>query len=105
MFDFPESLEIGHQLSRLMDGWVDWIVINFDPLFRAINAGVLALLVPLEKFLMGEPLSAGWPQWLSMPWWLVIGVTVYIAWRTSGRNVAILTTVLYLLMAPLLTKY
>ena len=101
MFDFPKNLEIGHQLSRLMDGWVDWIVINFDPLFRAINAGVLALLVPLEKFLMGEPLSYGWPQWLSMPWWLVIGVTVYIAWRTAGRNIAILTTVLFLLMATL----
>ena len=77
MLDFPESWVIGPDISRWIDVAVDWVVVNWDPVFDAINTGVLAVLVPMEDFL------------LLLPWWVVVLITGLAAWRMVGsRTVA-----------------
>ena len=69
----PESVGVGATVSHGVNDTVDWLVVQGDPLFTAINIGLLRyMLVPLEKWL------------LSLPWWLVIGVVALIAYRIVG---------------------
>jgi len=76
MFDFPEQWVFGWEIIKFIDRVVDWVVINWDPFFSAINIGVLRILVPLERFLL----------WL--PWWVVIIVVGFFAWRMVSRKFA-----------------
>jgi len=76
MFDFPEQWVFGWEVIKFIDQVVDWVVINWDPFFSAINIGVLRILVPLERFLL----------WL--PWWVVIIVVGFFAWRMVSRKFA-----------------
>lgn len=76
MFDFPEQWVFGWEVIKFIDQVVDWVVINWDPFFSAINIGVLRILVPLERFLL-------WP-----PWWVVIIVVGFLAWRMVSRKFA-----------------
>ncbi|MBA7638773.1 Glycine betaine/choline transport system permease protein OusW [subsurface metagenome] len=76
MFDFPEQWVFGWEVIKFIDRVVDWVVINWDPFFSAINIGVLRILVPLERFLL----------WL--PWWVVIIVVGFLAWRMVSRKFA-----------------
>jgi len=69
MFDFPEQWVIGWEVIKLIDGLVDWVVINWEPFFLVVRTIVLGILVPFRNFL----------EWL--PWWLVIVATGLISWR------------------------
>jgi glycine betaine/proline transport system ATP-binding protein len=83
--EVPEVLQIGPTVSRGMNVVVDWLIVYGDPIFTAINIGLLRyLLVPLEKSL------------LSLPWWLVIGSIVLLAYRVVGRTFSVLTLVMML---------
>jgi glycine betaine/proline transport system permease protein len=88
--DVPESLLADAQFSRWVNGVVDWMVVTWDPFFRAINVGVLTyLLVPLE----------GWLQ--SLPWWLVILVVAVIALRVVGSVFSVVAVALMVVVAVL----
>lgn len=76
----PERMLIGTTASRTVDRAVDWMVVNWDPFFRAISSGVLRyLLLPLENWLLG------------LPWWLVTGVVSLAAFRMVSPVFAVLT--------------
>ncbi len=89
MMDFPEGWIFGPDISRWIGVVVDWVVINWDPFFDAINRGVLWILVPMEHFLL----------WL--PWWAVIAFTGLLAWRIVGRNIALASVVSLMLLSIL----
>ena len=89
MLEFPENWIVRADIQRWIDTSIDWVVKNWDPIFSAINIGVLAIQVPLEKFLL----------WL--PWWFVIGVVALLAWRVVGRNIAAVAVALLFLMGVL----
>ncbi len=77
MLDFPEEWVFGWELIKFIDGIVDWVVINWDPFFSAINLVVLrGILGPFEDFLL----------WL--PWWIVIIATGVLSWRIVGAKFA-----------------
>ena len=89
MFEFPENWIVRADIQRWIDTSIDWVIKNWDPIFNAINTGVLAIQVPLEKFLL----------WL--PWWLVMGAIALLAWRIVGRKIAAVAVVLLFLMGVL----
>ena len=89
MFEFPENWVIRADIQKFIDTSIRWAVDAWDPVFSAINIGVLAIQVPLEKFLL----------WL--PWWLVMGVIGLLAWRIVGRKIAAVAVVLLFLMGVL----
>ena len=89
MIEFPENWVVRGDIQRWIDTSIDWAVVTWDPIFSAINIGVLAIQVPLEKFLL----------WL--PWWFVIGVVGLLAWRVVGRNIAAVAMALLFLMGVL----
>jgi len=69
----PDFLQVGSRFARLVNSAVDWLIVNGDPIFSAINIVVLRyLLVPLENWLQG------------LPWWLVIGIIAIIGYRIVG---------------------
>ena len=77
--DFPEEwngVDPAWESIKAIDAAVDWIVINWDPFFSAINIVVLRILNPLQDFLM----------WL--PWWLVIIIVGFLAWRAVSAKFA-----------------
>lgn len=79
--DYPEEWAIGWEVMKFIDGVVDWVVINWDPFFSAINVIVLrGILSPLEDFFL----------WL--PWWSIIVITGVLAWRTVGAKFAGIAT-------------
>ncbi|MEE9518307.1 MAG: hypothetical protein V3V52_14455, partial [Candidatus Adiutricales bacterium] len=87
MFDFPEALIIGRDISKWLDQAVDWVVVSWDPFFSAINIGVLRILVPFQDFL----------QWL--PWWFVIIMVGILAWRMVSVKFAVVASFLLLVMS------
>ena len=87
MFDFPETLVIGRSISKWIDRVVDWVVVNWDPFFSAINIGVLRILVPFQEFL----------QWL--PWWFVIIMVGLLAWRMVSVKFGIVAAGLLLVVS------
>ncbi len=89
MLEFPENWIVRADIQRWIDTSIVWVVKNWDPIFSAINTGVLAIQVPLEKFLL----------WL--PWWLVMGVVALLAWRVVGRKIAAVAVALLFLMGVL----
>ena len=89
MFEFPENWIIRGDIQKFIDTSIRWAVDAWDPVFSAINTGVLAIQVPLEKFL------------LLLPWWLVIGVIGLLAWRIVGQKIAAVAVVLLFLMGVL----
>ncbi len=77
VFDFPKEWSFGWQVMKWIDGIVDWVVVNWDPFFSAINIVVLRyILLPLENFFL----------WL--PWWLIIVFTGFTAWRVVSARFA-----------------
>ncbi|TET73584.1 MAG: ABC transporter permease subunit [Dehalococcoidia bacterium] len=75
--DFPEQWAFGWEVMKFIDRVVDWVVVNWDPFFSAINVIVLrGILSPLEDFFL----------WL--PWWTIIIITGVLAWRTAGAKFA-----------------
>ncbi len=75
--DFPKDWAFGWEIIKFIDMVVDWIVVNCDPFFSAINLIVLrGILGPLEDFFL----------WL--PWWSIILITGLLAWQTVGAKFA-----------------
>ncbi len=63
-------------------------MVNGDAFFDVINTLVLRLLMgPIEDLLL----------WL--PWWLLVGVTGFLAWKIVGWKMGAITTVLALVLA------
>ncbi len=88
--DVPESIGVGAQFSRGVNDAVDWMVVTWDPVFSAINIGVLRyLLIPLEGWLQG------------LPWWLAVGVVALIAYRIVGPTFSAVAVGLMLMVAAL----
>jgi glycine betaine/proline transport system ATP-binding protein len=86
----PDSLQIGHEFSRWVNSVVDWLVINGDPFFSAINVGLLKyVLLPLEDWL------------LSLPWWLVVVVIAIPSYRIVGQAFAVLAIAMLLMVVSL----
>jgi len=88
--DVPESFHIGAELSEGVDNAVDWMVVNWDPFFSAINVGLLRyFLLPLEGWL------------LALPWWVAIVVVTIISHRIVGPVFSVLAAALMLMVTAL----
>ncbi len=75
--DYPKEWAFGWEVMKFIDGVVDWVVVNWNPFFAAINIVVLrGILVPLKNFL------------LLLPWWLVIIGTGLLGWRVVSAKFA-----------------
>lgn len=70
---FPESLQIS--IRSPINDWVQGIVINYGPVFRAISNAILQVVLLVEGVLRG------------LPWWAVIIAFVILAWFSSRRIV------------------
>ncbi|MQG76460.1 MAG: betaine/proline/choline family ABC transporter ATP-binding protein [SAR202 cluster bacterium] len=86
----PDFLQVGGRFARWVNSAVDWLIINGDPFFSAVNIVVLRyLLVPLENWLQG------------LPWWLVIGIIALIGYRIVGSVFAALAVGLLIVVGAL----
>ena len=86
MFEFPENWVVRGDVQRFIDTNTEWVIVNWNAFFRAINEGVLTILVPIENFLL----------WI--PWWLVLIAVTAAAWKILGRRLGIVTFVLLLVV-------
>jgi len=88
MLDFPESWVFGWEVIKAIDKIVDWVVINWDPFFSAINVVIArGILGPFEDFLL----------WV--PWWIFIAAVGFVAWRAVSVRFAVTATVFLIAMA------
>ncbi len=86
--EVPKEWLVGLQVSKAVDRGVDWMVVNWDPFFRAVNLVLLHyLLLPLERWLLG------------LPWWLVVGAVAFISLQLVGRGFSLLATGMMLVLA------
>ncbi len=86
MLEFPENWVIRGDVQRFIDTNTEWVIVNWNAFFRAINEGVLTILVPIENLLL----------WI--PWWLVLIAVTAAAWKILGRRLGIITFVLLLVV-------
>ena len=86
MLEFPENWVVRGDVQRFIDTNTEWVIVNWNAFFRAINEGVLTILVPIENFLL----------WI--PWWLVLIAVTAAAWKILGRRLGIVTFVLLLVV-------
>ena len=89
MNDFPESLQIGGAIRGWLDAVIDWMVTNWDGFFGGLNEVVLAVLVPVDRLLLG------------LPWWVLVLVAGLAAWRAAGRGTGLLAAVGVVALATL----
>jgi glycine betaine/proline transport system permease protein len=80
--ELPDSLSPSHYGVLYLDDWVDvlvkdWLVPTLRPTFRTIQWPVAQVLDGLEALL----------HWL--PFVVVAGLLVWLAWRLAGRGVAL----------------
>ena len=62
---------------------MEWINVNYFDTFEAMkNAILLALLVPVKRFLVG------------LPWLVVVGLLGLAGWRLGGWRLAVLCAAL-----------
>ena len=88
MLEFPESWVFGWEVIKTIDWLVDWVVINWDPFFSAINVVIArGILGPFEDFLL----------WV--PWWIFIAAVGFVAWRAVSVRFAVTATVFLIAMA------
>ena len=86
----PEDIQVGSRFSHGVDSTVDYMVVNWDPFFSAINKVLLLyLLKPLEDWLV------------ALPWWLVVAVVALISYRMvspvfAGVAVALMMVIVVL---------
>lgn len=86
--DVPKGLSVGPTVSRAVDNGVDWMVVKWDPVFRAINTNLLRhFLLPLENWLLG------------LPWWLVAGVVTFVSYRMAGLAFSLLSAAMMMALA------
>ncbi len=60
---------------------IDWLKEHGDSFFDGMKDGVMFIIDRLEDFLV------------FIPWWLLIIVVVLLAWRISGKKLALLTAI------------
>lgn len=60
---------------------IDWLKDHGDSFFDGMKDGVMFMIDRLEDFLV------------FIPWWLLIFVVVLLAWRISGKKLALLTAI------------
>ena len=88
VIDFPDEWSVGWDIIKFIDTVIDWMVINWDPFFSAINVFILqGILGPLEDFFL----------WI--PWWSIFIITGLVAWQSVGIKFAGIAVVLLLLMS------
>lgn len=68
-------------LGEYFEVFVEWLKDNFDPFFDGLKEIVLAIIDKIEDVL------------LFIPWWLFIIMIAVLAWRLSGKKLALLTGV------------
>jgi len=82
IIDYPKDWSFGWDIIKFIDMVVDWIVVNWDPFFSAINIVVVrGILGPLEDFFL----------WI--PWWTIFIITGLLAWQTVGAKFAAIAVV------------
>jgi glycine betaine/proline transport system permease protein len=84
--DFPEELDYGWDAIKWIDGIVDWVVINWEPFFDFILKIIVGILIPFRDFLI----------WL--PWWLVVAVVTFAAWRMVSKWFALTAAAFMVIM-------
>lgn len=78
--DFPESAQLS--IVKPVNLVVDWIKSEWFPVTKAIKDGVsYGILNPVQELLT------------SVPFWSVVAVFVFVAWRFAGWRTALITTV------------
>jgi glycine betaine/proline transport system permease protein len=88
IIDYPKEWNFGWEIMKFIDMVVDWVVINWDPFFSAINIVVVrGILGPLTDF------------FLWVPWWSIIVITGLLAWQTVGIKFAGIAVGLLLAMS------
>ncbi|MDD5037758.1 MAG: ABC transporter permease subunit [Dehalococcoidales bacterium] len=86
--NFPEKWTFNWQVAEAINEAVDWVVIEGDALFSAINIVILrGLLSPMERYLL----------WL--PWWSVIIIMGLVAWCVIGIRFSVLAMFFMVVMA------
>jgi glycine betaine/proline transport system permease protein len=87
---YPENWVFNWQVIGVIDRAIDWLIVNGDPIFSAINVAILrGILIPLENYFL----------WL--PWWSVILIIGLISWFTAGKKFAIISLFLVGLIAAM----
>ena len=90
VIDYPKNWTFGWDVIKWIDGIVDWIIIEGDAFFSAINIIVLrGVLLPLEDCFL----------WL--PWWSIIVITGVLAWRTSGVGIGVMAVIFLAIMTTM----
>ncbi|MFO8065491.1 MAG: ABC transporter permease [Spirochaetota bacterium] len=85
MLEFPQSLRV--PLADWVDTAMDWVLDNLGPLFDFLGAVGLQILLFVENVL------------LFIPWFVIIAVVGYLAWKALGRvSYAIIMAVMLLLI-------
>ena len=82
--DFPA--EWGRPIGSRIDDWILWLTVNLAWLFDGIKTGIIKVLVFIEDILL----------WI--PWPVTILATTLVAWKISGRTMAIFTAVVLVLL-------
>jgi len=77
--NYPQEWDFGWDVIKAIDSGVEWVIITGDPLFDAIRAVIVWILVNFRDFLL----------WL--PWWLVIVGTGIMSWRAVSRRFGIVS--------------
>ncbi len=77
--EFPMKKEWFTPTANWMEGWFDWLAIEFGDVFKGVTAAIKAVLDGLEVILVQTP----WP--------VVMLVIVVMAWRLAGPRVAVFT--------------
>ncbi len=88
--DYPGKWVFNWQVTGVIDRAIDWLIVNGDPIFSAINIAILrGILSPLEDYFL----------WL--PWWSVILIIGLISWLTAAKKFAIISVFLVGLIAAM----
>lgn len=74
------------ELGKYFEVMIDWLKDHCDAFFDGMKDGVMFIIDKLEDGL------------LFIPWWLFIIILVILAWRLSGKKLAILTGIGFLLI-------
>ena len=75
--EFPVKKEYFTPAANWMEGWFDWLAVEFGNVFKGVTAAIRAVLDGLEVILVATP----WP--------VVMLVIIVMAWRLAGPRVAV----------------
>ena len=82
--DFPTAW--GKAIGAEVDDWVQWLTVEASWFFDGIKSVITKVLIAIEDFLL----------WV--PWPVVVLAVALIAWKVSGRTMAIFATTALLLV-------